>query len=67
MNLLQAKIEKTMNINTSIITLLGTFSNSISPESKEIFDKPNENSSVAYFEKLFNYVSCIHFWLKYIS
>ena len=56
LNLLQAKIEKEMNVNMNIFTILSRISISPSPEPIQTFNNPNETDHETYFEKVFNYV-----------
>ena len=72
LNLLQAKIEKDMNVNMNIFTILSKVSLKSSPESNEICNNPSESNHESFFDNFFNYVinlTCLflnnsYFYLK---
>ena len=55
---LQAKIEKQINLNLNIQTILSKYPDIISEKSAEIFAQPLKysNSHEAFFEDIFSYV-----------
>ena len=67
LNLLQAKIEKDMNVNMNIFTILSRISFNSTPESTEAFNNPNETAHETYFDKVFNYVSTIKHFMLYLD
>ena len=55
-NLIQFQVEKTINLNMSIQTILSKFPSKNSTEFLNKSNVRNENDCETYFESIFNYV-----------
>ena len=60
-NYLQAKVEKQMNLNMNIQTVLSKYPSKISDKASEIFNQPSDfpDCQNDFFEDIFDYVRMI--------
>jgi hypothetical protein len=63
-NFLQAKIEKQMNLNMNIQTVLSKYPSNLSDKANEVFTRPADyaNSQNDFFEEIFTYVSVFYIY-----
>ncbi len=69
-NFLQAKIEKQMNLNMNIQTVLSKYPSNLSDKANEVFTRPADyaNSQNDFFEEIFTYVSLfLHIEIKFLQ